>query len=361
MLTLNDACLPFARTLKTGFSHDRSKTVGASEIGQCIRKTVYSKLGLAPDEDQPSDTGFTTRGNVMEDAWSAPLLEFWAKANGGKFIHGGQGNQITLKGDKVSLSSTPDGVAINMPRDCLAQYDVPDIGPSCAVAGEIKSIDPRYNKAKLPKVPHVPQTMAQLGLIRRSPSLGVKPDWGFVLYVDASDYFDLRVYPVKYSEAAFKSLVMRADLILKTVDPNHVRPEGKDRGGGDCSECPYARQCLGYKPYVPGEDAKAPTKKEVAVVEKLAKKIADLEKKEDAAKKERLLVEGDLYLTMGTLRRKFVQGGGFKVVSNGTPSPPRNDAQKLIELASKLGATKEQLEACKSATREGTSLTVEAV
>lgn len=361
MPTLKEVCIPFAKSLKTGFSHDRDKTVGASEIGQCIRKTVYSKLGIAPDEDEPNETGFTTRGNVMEDAWSAPLLEYWAKANGGDFIHGGQENQITLKGDKVPLSSTPDGVAIRMPRDCLAAYGVPDIGPSCAVVGEIKSIDPRYNKTKLPKVPHLPQTLAQIGLIRRTPELKVKPDWGFAFYVDASDYFDLKVYPVKYTEAAFKSLVMRADLIMRTVDPNHVPPEGKQRGGGDCSECPFARQCLGYRPYVPDEDARAPTSKEVAAVEKLAKKIADLEKREDAAKKARLQVEGDLYLTMGALKRKFVAGSRFKVISKVTASQNRNDAKKLIELATTLGATKEQLELCKSSTKEGTSISVEAV
>ncbi len=361
MPTLKEVCIPFAQSLKTGFSHDRSKTVGASEIGQCIRKTVYSKLGLAPDEDQPSDTGFTTRGNVLEDAWSAPLLEHWAKANGGGFIHGGQENQITLKGDKVPLSSTPDGVAIKMPRDCLAEYGVPDIGPSCAVACEIKSIDPRYNKSKLPKIAHPAQIMTQIGLIRRTASMGVKPDWGIVFYVDASDLFDLKVYPFKYSESAFKSLVMRADAIMKCDDPNKAPPEGKARGGSDCTECPYARQCLGFRPYIPDEDAKAPTKKQVAAVEKIAAVVAGFEKQEEAAKKNRLGAEADLYLKMGEIKRKFVQGSSFKVMSKVTASQSRNDAKKLIALAEQLGATKEQLEACKSATKEGTSILVEAV
>lgn len=363
--TLGDACRSYALTLRAGFGHDRQKTVGASEIGQCIRKTVYGKLGLAPDDDVPPDTGFTVRGNIMEDAWSAPMLEHWAACNGGQMLHGGQSNQITLKGGKVPLSSTPDGLCIGMPRDILARdpffaFTVQDIGPSHAVVPEIKSIDPRYNQSKLPKVPHVPQVVAQIGLIRRS-DMGVKPDWGFVFYCDASDYFKVKAWPVEYKDSEFKSLVKRADLIMRTDDPNKVPPEGKMKGGSDCTECPWARQCLGYLPYLSGSDAREPTKDEVAQVEKLASRVRSLEEKEDKAKKARLSAEADLYLKMGEVKRRFVQGTKFKVVARVTASQMRTDAKKLVELATRLGASKEEIEACKSATREGTALSVEQI
>lgn len=361
--TLGDACRSYALTMRAGFSHDRRKTVGASEIGQCIRKVVYDKLGLAPDNDIPPDTGFTVRGNVMEDAWSAPMLEHWASLNGGQMLHGGQANQVTLKGDKVPLSSTPDGLCIGMPRDVMARdeffaFSVPDIGPSHSVVPEVKSIDPRYNQAKLPKVPHVPQVIAQIGLIRRS-DMGVKPDWGFVFYCDASDYFKVKGYPVQYSDKQFTSLVKRADSIMKTDDPNKVPPEGKMRGGSECGECPYARQCLGYRPYLVDDDPQAPTSQQVAAVAKIAKKVKDLEDKEDKAKKARLVAEADLYLTLNKIKKNFVRGNGFAVQAKVTKSQMRTDAKKLADLAKSLGATAEQLEACKSATKEGTSISIE--
>jgi len=359
VISLKDACLPFAQSLKTSFTRDRRKTVGASEIGLCARRVVYGKLGLVPDEDQPSDTGFTTRGNVMEDAWSAPLLAHWASMNGGSYKFGGQANQVELEAKGVPLSSTPDGIAVDMPRDCLALDGLPDIGPSKCVVAEIKSIDPRYKSEKLPKQAHVPQVMAQLGLIRKA--LPYKPDYGFVFYVDASDYFDLKPFFVKYDEKQFKSLVKRADSIMKCDDPNKMAPEGKMRGGKECSECPFARQCLGYKPYLVDEDPSAPTSAQVKAVEKIAEKVAALSTKEAEAKAAKLQAEGDLYLKLGEIKRKFIQGKGFTVVAKTTKSQNRTDAKKLIALLKDKGATDAEIELCKSETKEGTSLSVERI
>lgn len=360
-LSLDQACASYAAELRTAFSHDRRKTVGSSEIGKCARQIAYGKLGLVPDEDQPSDTGFTVRGNIMEDYWSAPLLRHWAEKAGGQVLYSGQANQISLVGKNVPLSSTPDGLCINMPRDILAYdktfaFNVPDIGPSRAIVTEIKSIDPRYNQAKLPKVPHIPQTMAQLGLIRLATEW--KPDWGFVFYSDASDYFRLKAFPVQYDEKSFKSLVKRADAILKCDDPNKMPPEGKMKGGGDCAECPWARQCLGYKPYVADDDPKAPTKAQVAKVDKLAEKVDKLEADAVKVKSKLAEAEGDLYLELGRIKKNFVKGK-FTVSASVKKSQNRTDAKKLVALLKEKGATDAEIEACKSPTKEGTSLSVE--
>jgi CRISPR/Cas system-associated exonuclease Cas4 (RecB family) len=304
------------------------------------------------------DNGFATRGNVMEDAFTAPLLRAWCKSLGGELLWSGQADQKPLVGKGVALSATPDGLAINMPRDCLAQWGVADIGPSQCFLMEMKSISPRYRKENLPKAQHVPQTLAQIGMIRAGTKY--KPDGGVVVYVDADDYYDIRMYPVAWDEKAFKSLVKRADLIMKTKDADKVPPEGKMRGGSDCSECPFARRCLGYVPYT-FEDTKALPAKEVAKVEKVAAKVKALELEVEAKKKALSEAEGDLILTLGKVKRNFVKGAKFTTHLKKTASQNRKNLKLLEDLARKKGATDKDIEACVVPTKEGVSLSVELV
>ena len=329
--------------------------MGSSEVGKCIRQVVYSKTGTPPDQIDPGVSGFTVRGNVMEDQWAAPLIRAWAKEWGGETLWSGQADQQTLIGKGVALSATPDGVCVNMARDCLAEYGVADIGESQCIVCELKSFDPRLTK--LPKPAHVAQLQAQLGLVRAATNY--KPDGGIIMYVNASDWFDIKVFPVAYDENAFRSLVKRADRALKTRNPDDVPPEGKVTGG--CSECQFSKRCLGYTPYLADDDPRALSEKEVVTVEKLAKRAHTLAQKEQAAKEKRLSVEADLYLAMSKVKKRFVKGKHFAVVARKTASQNRNDAKKLIELAKRLGAKDADLELCKSPTREGTALSYEVV
>lgn len=349
----------FALSRKTGFAHDRRLTIGASDIGKCARRTKYSKLGTEYDDGYVDANGFATRGDVMEDAWTAPLLTHWVEKNGGKMLYAGQGNQVSLVSNKVLISATPDGLAIGVQRGILEPYGVSDVGKSKALVIEMKSISPRYGKHKLPKIEHPMQTLVQLGMIRASTPY--KPDWGCVVYVEADDFWNINVFPVQWSEKGFKQLVKRADHIMKVDDPNKLPPEGKMKGGSECSECPFARRCLGYRPYVADDDPKALPKAAVAKIEKLAKKYHELEIAEDEAKRRKLAAEADLYLGLADVKRNFVQGTTFKTFARKTPAQNRTDSKKLIALLKEKGATAAEIEACRSPTKEGSSLTVELV
>src|SRR5262249_10834207 len=160
---------------------------------------------------------------------------------------------------------------IKVKRDILKPYGVPDIGKSKQLVVEMKSLDPRYGRHKLPKAPHVPQTITQLGMIRKATKF--RPEWGVVIYVDASDYFNFSVHPVQWDERAFQSLVKRASKILSVSDPAQLAPEGKIAGGSECSECPFVKQCLGFVPWIAGDDPRALKPKQVAEVEKAAWKF----------------------------------------------------------------------------------------
>ena len=60
----------YAATLERQFPHDRTQTVGASEIGQCARKTYYTKnegdhlYGSPRDLDYADSYGARLRGSM---------------------------------------------------------------------------------------------------------------------------------------------------------------------------------------------------------------------------------------------------------------------------------------------------------
>ena len=55
-------------------NHDRTTTLGASEVGGCIRKAWYHKHHQAPDEDYKQTSGAADRGNLIEDYWIVPAI-----------------------------------------------------------------------------------------------------------------------------------------------------------------------------------------------------------------------------------------------------------------------------------------------
>jgi len=60
-----------AATLAKLWSHDRTQTIGASEIGQCARKTYWikneidHKHAVARDPDYIDGWGATVRGSIL--------------------------------------------------------------------------------------------------------------------------------------------------------------------------------------------------------------------------------------------------------------------------------------------------------
>jgi len=344
--------------LKVGFTRDRGRTVGASEIGRCARNVAADKLALPVDNpDASHDNGFSMRGNVMEDAWIAPVLRRFVEIHGGKLLYSTQGEQMELTAKGVPLSATPDGLAIGVNRDILAPWGVPDIGPSQRVVFEMKSLDSRYGRHKLPKKPHVPQTLQQLGMIRRALPEH-QPDWGAVVYCDASDYLRWDVFPVAYDEMKFRGLATRANRIMTAKDWNQFPPEGKIAGGSECADCPRARLCLGYLPWMPGEDERAIDPKQVTKIEKLAAKKHRAEMAVEKSKQRERDAEAALMTEMNKAGTRFVKGAVYTTVAKTTKSQDRYDVQKLKARVEQLGGKHDD---CKSPTKPGVSLTVECV
>ncbi|MGI9504998.1 MAG: hypothetical protein ACR2RE_18285 [Geminicoccaceae bacterium] len=88
---------------ETKIAWDRSKTVGASEIGQCAKKTAYLKQNADVDEGYEDNWGMKERGHWVE-AWAVQRLRL-----NGADVHETGDDQITYVDG--FLSATPDAHA----------------------------------------------------------------------------------------------------------------------------------------------------------------------------------------------------------------------------------------------------------
>jgi hypothetical protein len=264
------------------WEHDRSKTVGASEIFGCLRQIFFKKrgeeLGYEQDPNYEFQWGAARRGDLIEEHHVVPAMKYLPDPIE-PWIMGS--DQVTLI--KGKNSATPDGLLVNCARDALKLYGVDDI-ESTRITLEIKSIDPRVN-LKEEKQIHRGQTITQLGMIREeTENEEDKPVYGVILYIDASFLNDIDVFIVKYDPNVWKAAQVRAKSIWKSNDPRDFAPEGKLDGA--CDNCMFKRECmtviLGQIP----EDTKDNATDEV--VEEMEKLISHYKKikqeKEDAEK-----------------------------------------------------------------------------
>lgn len=200
----------------------RRKYLNASEAGGCIRKQWYSKH--QPDAAEPQEWGYARRGSHGEKF----LVESLLAANV-PLTYAGK-DQETWRDEKRNISATPDGIL---------QYDKE------WVVTEFKTIDPRTNKSKLPKARHVAQLEIGMELIDQNID---RPDGvtlrGVLVYMDASDYFDIEEFQIPRNKAILDQMAKRASKILRTKSAGNLDREGKRDGGKECKTmCAFTRIC----------------------------------------------------------------------------------------------------------------------
>lgn len=225
----------YAEDSKRSWEHDRSKTIGASEAFQCIRRTFFTKRGYKPDPDFVESYGATTRGSLLEAHYVVPAL-LNSLPEGAELLWAGE-DQITLI-DGI-LSATPDGLITGLPKDALSAYGIDDI-ESDSIGVEIKTFDSRINLTE-PKPVHAGQVQQQLGLIHKKTNH--RPEYVVVLYVNAAWVDDIRPFVIKRDPKIFEVCQKRATLVYTASDPKELQPEGKIAGGKECAYCPFQKQC----------------------------------------------------------------------------------------------------------------------
>jgi hypothetical protein len=226
----------YVKSSSKNWSHDRSQTVGASEVGQCVRKIYWTKSegdpvhGVARDPEYTETWGARIRGTVIENAFWEPAL----RAKYGNRLKFAGKDQKTFVGG--FLSATPDGMIVD-----LTPEEKAEIGTLAdCVMVEGKSSDPRTNLAEA-KTPNVYQVHVQLGLVRDNTPY--KPTHSILSYIDASFWSEVTEFVIAFDERVYETAKQRAMLIMTATSVSEVKPEGWIAGGKECNYCPFTKAC----------------------------------------------------------------------------------------------------------------------
>lgn len=210
------------------WDHDRSKTIGGSEIGGCARAVWHSKA----EPEQWDGNGYTARGHAVESWFADPAGVFerlqsalivaghdaWFTATGDK--------QQTLIDEHYRASVTPDG---------FFYLD----GETIYL--EIKSIDPRVSLKGEPRRKHVTQVQWGLELAHRCGHS--KPSRAWLVYINASDFADITVFDIPRDPIVGAELLKRATRIHRASKATDLQPEGLSAGGSECANCRLKSFC----------------------------------------------------------------------------------------------------------------------
>lgn len=239
---IKEVLAEYAAKLNKEFSHDRSQTVGASEIGLCERRVYLTKQQLKralmanaakpPAITETGSWGAHVRGTIMEE-------QFWVPALRLKY-----GDRLSWIGrDQKSfakdyLSATPDGVLIGVKNE-LREFGVKTVKTGCVLV-ECKTIDPRVNLREA-KAENRYQVQAQMGLVRDCTKH--KPEHAIISYTNASFWDEVTEYVEVFDPKIYATAHARAKKIMTATNISQTRPEGIVAGGKECEYCPFTVVC----------------------------------------------------------------------------------------------------------------------
>jgi len=226
----------YALSSAKAWGHDRSSTIGASEIGQCIRKVFWLKnendsaRRAERDPEYTDSWGARMRGTVFEDAFWEPAL----RARFGDRLKFAGKTQFTFTDN--FLSATPDGMIVDLTPEEKAEIGT---DADCCMV-ECKTADPRTNLTTA-KSTNVFQTQVQMGLVRENTDY--RPTHSILSYTDASFWSDVKEFVIKFDERVFETAKDRAMQIMTADSAAELKPEGWIAGGSECNYCPFTRPC----------------------------------------------------------------------------------------------------------------------
>lgn len=275
----------YAQVRPTKFDADeRMNTVGASEIGQCIRKTYWLKnednppIAVARDPEYQDSWGARQRGTVFEDRFWVPAM----RAKFGKRLKYAGRYQKTFQ--HGFLSATPDALITDLTNEERLQVDLPAVigRPAAAqncILAECKTADPRSNLVEAKDV-NVFQAHVQLGLVRETTIW--KPLVCVISYTDASFWSEVKEFRVVYDREIFQNAQARATKIMTSTSLDEIPPEGWIAGGAECKYCPFTKACGIERRNLPFADDDTPVDPQFAAeIRDMALEIKRLETERD--------------------------------------------------------------------------------
>jgi len=222
---LKEAMTAYARATEKVWSHNRSETIGASEIGQCARRVWFLKKQTQPDPGFVDRWGAKRRGDLIEAFWAKALRAYLGKG----VLHYAGRYQRTFVDNDGYLSATPDGLVVPDESNRWDCYTV-----------ECKSLDPRA-KMEEPRPEHFFQCQVQMALIRQQTKW--MPSHARLCYIDASFLDESKEFRIDCDLAVFERARERAKQIMQANSGDELRPEGYIAGGAECEHCPFRSRC----------------------------------------------------------------------------------------------------------------------
>jgi hypothetical protein len=244
VLNIDEMFNNYIASTKKGWAHDRSKTIGASEIFSCMRKNFFEKrgkqFGFQPDPDFRESWGATRRGDLIENYHVVPALKHGMPEELTLSYVGDE--QVTLVMDKNS--ATPDGFLTGLPKGGNIRFiagghiiEIENLSTGC-LGLEFKSIDPRA-RLEEERAKHHGQCQVGMGMIREKTKW--KPEHWLILYFDASFLDKVTPFLVNWEPQIWEAAKLRAPAIWQYDSPLAFQAEGKITG--ECEHCKWTQAC----------------------------------------------------------------------------------------------------------------------
>jgi hypothetical protein len=336
---ISEALATYANSIRGSDQH-RASTVGASEIGQCIRKVFFAKNVDDPVYAVQRDAGYV-------EAWGAPLRgttfeqAFWVPALRAKY-----GDRLKFAGDEQRgfeaefLSATPDALLVDVPTDILAPL-IPDIESDCILL-EAKTIDPRVKLDGAPKPEHAFQVIVQLGIIREVTNFA--PQFAAISYADASFWSEITEFAVKFDPTVYEHAKTRAANIMTASKSSELSPEGWIAGGHECRYCPFARACGIERHAMPETSAAATDPQFVAEIRDLAREVKRYQNVADTTETQLRTVQHEIRERLRAKKLRRVADTDFSVLWNPVKGRVSMNIPALKKAATDAGVDISQFE-----------------
>ena len=200
---------------------NRRNYIGASEIGQCLRRVIAAKL--SPEEPDAASMGRMLAGRAMENE----VVQLLRIALDGRLRSTGR-NQLEAVHPELPFRAHPDGRVVS---------DDPDTGDGILeVKTASASVFQHYQSDGLPQI-YRDQVQAQMGLCGLT--------WAMVVLVSRENLAEIAIFPLSFDAAHFADLLDRARIAAVALQKGEL-PEGEpDRGF--CFQCPHAKDCSAFQ------------------------------------------------------------------------------------------------------------------
>jgi hypothetical protein len=321
----------YIATQQKSWSHDRSLTLGASEVFRCERWNWFDKIGrkqgVKPDEE-PQRWGAMQRGNILEDHFVAPALQGHLPEPLG-LLFAGQSNQRSLVSGRNS--ATPDGLITGIPEGPVritagnVTIEIPWVRSGC-IGLEIKSIDPRANLTT-EKAKHRGQSQVGLGLIREKTEY--KPDHWLILYVDASFIDNITPFLIDFDPDVYESAKAKATRVFEATCASDMYPEGKL--SGDCDHCTFKTACgeAVLSEYASAKKSADVEPEQLGDVEVLVRKYLELKSQFEPLEDEMKRVKQDVVEKLLEIQRSGIKTDRWRVTLAKMPGRSTLDVKAL--------------------------------